>query len=99
MSTLSPLNRYKTELEKLGIAFETSDDLYDKLATYALKYKTGARALNVVVDQMFEDILYEIFDNSESIESLKLSEKDEDGMKLELRKREKNERSEAEGRK
>ena len=99
MSTLSPLNRYKAELEKLGIAFETSDDLYDKLATYALKCKTGARALNVVVDQLFEDILYEIFDNSESIESLRLSEKDEDGIKLELRKREKNERSEAEGRK
>ena len=99
MSTLSPLNRYKTELEKLGIAFETSDDLYDKLAIQALKYKTGARALNVVVDQLFEDILYEIFDNSESIESLRLSEKDENEMKLELRKREKNERSEAEGRK
>ncbi len=99
MSTLSPLNRYKAELEKLGIDFETSDDLYDKLAIYALKYKTGARALNVVVDQLFEDILYEIFDNSESIESLRLSEKDEDGIKLELRKREKNERSEAEGRK
>ena len=98
-STLSPLNKYIAEFEKLGIAFETNDVLYDKLAIQALKYKTGARALNVVVDQLFEDILYEIFDNSESIESLRLSEKDEDGMKLELRKREKNERSEAEGRK
>lgn len=98
ISTLSPLNKYKAELEKLGITFETSDLLYDRLATYALKYKTGARALNVVVDQMFEDFLYEIFDNSESIESLRLSEKDGDGIKLELRKREKNERSFAEDR-
>lgn len=89
-STLSPLNRYKAELEKLGIDFQTSDALYDKLATHALQYKTGARALNVVVDQLFEDILYDIFDNSESIESLRLAEKDEDGIKFELRKRETN---------
>ena len=87
ISALSPLNKYKEELAKMGINFEITDILYERLATQAIKYKTGARALNVVVDQMFEDILYDIFDNTEGIESLGISEK-EDTVKLELKKRE-----------
>ena len=97
-SALSPLNKYCEEMTKLGIKFEVTDVLYERLATQALKYKTGARALNVVVDQMFEDILFDVFDNTGGIESVNLSDK-EDGVKLELRKRGKYAESVAEGRK
>lgn len=97
-SALSPLNKYCEEMTKLGIKFEVTDVLYERLATQALKYKTGARALNVVVDQMFEDILFDVFDNTGGIESVNLSDK-EDGVKLELRKRGKYAESVTEGRK
>ncbi len=95
-SSLSPLKKYTEELEKLGIDFEVTDKIYDRLATQALKYKTGARALNIVVDQMFEDVLYDIFDNTSNVGSLDLVDDEKQVVRLELRKREKHEKREAE---
>ena len=73
-SEISPIKIYLNNLKNIGININIPESLYDKIATNAISYKTGARALKVVVDDMFQDILYTIFDNPNEIEALKIKE-------------------------
>lgn len=64
-SELSSLKKYKEMFNEKGINLKVSDDLYRNIAEEAYKLGTGARALNVIVDELFEDILYDLFDDGE----------------------------------
>lgn len=59
-SELSTLRKYLMTFKKLGIDIKISDGNYDKIAKKAEKYKKGARVLNLVTDEMFENILFTI---------------------------------------
>lgn len=70
-SEISPLKIYKENLEKLNINIEFSNELCEAISSKALeKYNTGARALKVIVDEMFQEILYGIFDAPGEIDTL-----------------------------
>ena len=73
-SLKSPIRIYMENLAKIGVNVSFSEEIYDSIATKAItKYDTGARALKVIVDEMFQEILYGIFDSKEGIESLSVS--------------------------
>ena len=40
----------------------------------ALSYGTGARGLNLVVDKIFENVFYEIFNDGKNIEEVTLGD-------------------------
>jgi len=73
-SEISSLRQYLKLFEEKGISLEIPESLYEKIAHAAVKYKTGARALNTVVDNIFESVLYELFENVESIDEVKLGD-------------------------
>ena len=73
-SLKSPIRIYMENLAKIGVNVSFNEEIYDSIATKAItKYDTGARALKVIVDEMFQEILYGIFDSKEGIESLSVS--------------------------
>ena len=65
-STLSPLKSYEETIKELGIDILLDDDIYKAIATKAIELKTGARSLKKIVDSMFHEILYDIFDSEEN---------------------------------
>ena len=87
-SSLSPLNKYIDYLTKIGVNVNFNDQIYQSIASKAYRYKTGARALKIVVDELFEDILYEVFDNLEATNelSLSLAESNEENVALTLKR-------------
>ena len=89
-SEISPIKIYMENLKKLNININFPDELCESIAEKALeKYKTGARALKVIVDEMFQDILYGIFDAPGEIETLSVSNDTVNNNKVyQLRKRE-----------
>lgn len=86
----SILNTYKNIFEELyHIKINISEETYRNIAQYAYNLKTGARALKNIVNAMFENILFEIIDNIDNIESLELGEnivKDNKDYKLKLKR-------------
>lgn len=89
-SEISPLKIYQDNLRKLNINIDFPDELCESIATKALeKYNTGARALKVIVDEMFQEILYGIFDAPGEIENLTVTNDTVNNNKVyQLRKKE-----------
>lgn len=51
---------YKQALESKGINLVYTDDVVDEIATEAEKLNTGARAIKKIVQEMFQNIMYQI---------------------------------------
>ena len=81
----SALRNYKEELKNAGIELEIPEKIYKKIAEKAYEFHTGARSLNIVVDKIFEPILYEFFNDKNNVEAVELQEdavENESGFKL-----------------
>lgn len=73
-SDLSSLKILKQKFkDKLNIDLNISDEIIGKIALKAYERKTGARALNVIVDEMFEEILYQAFNNPKAIDTVSIN--------------------------
>ena len=59
-SELSSLKKYLESFMKLGINVNIEESLYDKIARKAEMYQKGARVLNLVIDEMFENVFFDI---------------------------------------
>ena len=73
-SNLSEMKSYVDLLESKGIKLDIPEQLYEKIAELAYSYGTGARGLNIVVDNIFDNILYELFEGIDKVESISLGE-------------------------
>lgn len=73
-SKLSALKEYIEELKTLGVKVNINDNIYKKIAEIAYDYNVGARAINIVVSEIFEEILYELFNGLGLIEEVTLGE-------------------------
>lgn len=82
---LSNLKRYIEGLNKLGVNTKVEDALAEKIAERAISLKTGARALNSVTDECFENVLYEIFNNPDELEDLEIENITDKGYVLKRR--------------
>ena len=71
-SNLSEMKSYVDLLESKGIKLDIPEQLYEKIAELAYSYGTGARGLNIVVDNIFDNILYELFEGIDKVESISL---------------------------
>lgn len=71
-SNLSELKKYINAFEKKGIKLDLPEEVYEKIANIASGYGTGARGLNLVVDKIFENVLYEVFENTNDLEEITL---------------------------
>lgn len=67
---LSVLKNYLNAFKENNIDLTLSDSLYERIAKLAFSYGTGARSLNLVVDQIFENVLYEVFENVNDIKEV-----------------------------
>ena len=67
----SAYKAYKDNLERAGYNIKINDDLASRICDLAYKRGTGARALNEIVNSLFEDVMYTLFssddDNKEVI--------------------------------
>ena len=83
-SQYSALKNYIETFEQQGITLEIPETIYKKIAEKAYEYHTGARSLNIVVDKIFEPILYEYFNGNdvEAIEVLENILEEERGYRL-----------------
>ena len=71
----SKFERVLDEIKKeKGIKLDIPEQLYEKIAELAYSYGTGARGLNIVVDNIFDNILYELFEGIDKVESISLGE-------------------------
>ena len=58
-SLKSPIRIYMENLAKIGVNVSFNEEIYDSIATKAItKYDTCARALKVIVDEMFQEIFF-----------------------------------------
>ena len=73
-SNLSEMKSYVDLLESKGIKLDIPEQLYEKIAELAYSYGTGARGLNIVVDNIFDNILYELFEGIDKVESISLGQ-------------------------
>lgn len=73
-SNLSELKKYVNALQSKGVTLNIPDAIYEKIALAALSYGTGARGLNLVVDKIFENVFYEIFNDGKNIEEVTLGD-------------------------
>ena len=71
-SDLSALKNYLNAFNEKGINLTIPDELYEKIAKLAMEFKTGARSLNIVVDKLFEEILFDYF-NDTNIDTIELN--------------------------
>lgn len=91
-SNLSEMKSYINLLESKGIKVSLPDEIYEKIATLAYSYGTGARGLNIVVDNIFDNVLYELFDNIDDVSEISLGKEIvKDNNDFTLKKRIKNE--------
>lgn len=79
-SDLSALKNYINEYKNKGTEIVIPALVYDKIAEKAIENGTGARALNLIVDKIFEKANYEFFDNLDDINNsnIKVIELNED---------------------
>lgn len=73
-SDLSAIKEYINEFRNLGIDLCISEDMYERIADLAFSMGVGARAINSVVDSIFEEILFEVFEDSQNIDKIELGE-------------------------
>jgi ATP-dependent Clp protease ATP-binding subunit ClpX len=64
-SKLSNFNGIKEELLEYNVKLEIKQGTFEKIAQIAFDYKSGARAINKVLDEMFSNILYDILSNED----------------------------------
>ena len=74
-SESSPLRAYREAFKQHGIDLYTQDKLIDLIAEKAYKMNTGARGLKVIVNQLFENILFDFFSTEDELGKIKLTEK------------------------
>ncbi|MEG2147131.1 MAG: AAA family ATPase [Bacilli bacterium] len=77
-SDKSPLLIYKNSLSNIGVEVNINDQIIDKIASLACSKKTGARALKLVTDSVFESVLFDIFSSKEK-DTLVVDFNDENG--------------------
>lgn len=63
-SKLSIFRRYQNEFKKRGIRLSYHGELFDKIASASLTLDTGARELSNTVNNIFENIMYDIFSST-----------------------------------
>lgn len=73
-SELSVLKKYQQQFEELGVKITLSDELCNKICNLAYLRHTGARALNNIVHEIFENILYNLFSSEEFPKEIVLGE-------------------------
>ena len=73
-SESSALKIYLEQLKGFGVNIQLTDELIDKICDLAIARHTGARALNNIVNEIFEDILYDLFANTNVEENMVLGE-------------------------
>ena len=61
----SALKIYLRQLKEYGVNVTVTDELIDKICELAILKRTGARALNNIVNEIFEEILYKLFANTD----------------------------------
>lgn len=71
-SKLSIFRRYKTELKRLGIILEYDEEIFEEIAKASLTLDTGARELSNTVNNIFENIIYEILSSPEKYSQCEL---------------------------
>lgn len=69
-SECSSLVAYIKTFSELGINLQIKESTIEKICDIAYKRKTGARALNNVVNGIFEKILYQIFCDIDSVKEI-----------------------------
>lgn len=69
----SPLNAHLENLKKIGIDSVVTDDFYDYIIKKVSLTKTGARELKNVVNEAFDEIIYEVLCNHNAFESVECS--------------------------
>lgn len=73
-SECSVLKGFIEEFKTLGIDLNLSERVYERIADKAISYKTGARSLNIVVENIFDDILFDVFKDTNNIESVNIND-------------------------
>lgn len=73
-SDSSPLKAYENTFKELGIDILTQEKLITLIAEKAYKMNTGARSLKVIVNEMFESILFDLFSDNIKADKIKLNE-------------------------
>lgn len=85
-SDLSALKKYVESFKKLGINIKLDESLYNEIASKAETYQKGARVLNLVADEMFENVFFNVLsEGTENISEIVLGEnilKDNNDFKL-----------------
>ena len=62
-STISPLIGFENVLDHMGIGLTTEEDVYDLIAHEAYEMKTGARALQTIVNSIRKEFITDIYQN------------------------------------
>lgn len=70
----SPIKSYIDYFKNRGIDIIITDEMYERIAKLAFSFGTGARGLNLIVNKIFNNIYYEIFNSSEEIDRIILGE-------------------------
>lgn len=71
-SESSPLKAYENTFKELKLSLSMQNRLIDLIAEKAFRMNTGARGLKVIVNEMFENILFEILANDIDYDKLVL---------------------------
>lgn len=71
---LSLMKYYIDNFKRMGIELVIPKNIYYYVADKAYGLGTYARGLNVIVDKLFEEVLFEVFENGKDIERVELSE-------------------------
>lgn len=71
-SEMSPLKSYRTIFNQLGIDLNAQTRLIDLIAEKAYKMNTGARGLKAIVNDIFENILFDFFSEEDVIKKIEL---------------------------
>lgn len=62
---LSSLRKYLTSFKELGIDVKFNDKLYENIAKKASMHNKGARVLNLVTDEVFENVVFSVLSNED----------------------------------
>ena len=71
-SNSSALKIYLEQFKNFGVNIKITDELIDRICDLAINKHTGARALNNIVNEIFEDILYNLFSDTNVKEDIVL---------------------------
>lgn len=72
-SNISNLKKEKEKLETINIELSWTDDYLDKVASHALKLKTGARSLKSAIEESIKKARWEAINNMDEISGIVLN--------------------------